>query len=612
MKVAQKLTEAQAVEFYRQMLMIRLFENACARLYMQGKIKGFLHLYIGEEAIAIGSISVLNQDDYVISHYRDHGHALAKGMDPGVVMAELCGKATGSSAGKGGSMHLFDASKCFMGGHAIVGGLLPIAVGLGLAIKLQGESRVVLCFFGDGAVNQGEFHESLNLASLWRLPVVFFLENNLYGMGSHVDTTHAGGRDIYVTADPYRIPAVQIDGMDLMAVRDATTEALTRVRSDGGPVFIEAMTYRFRGHSMADPSIYRDQGEVEEWRARSPSWIRGTRTSTPEVRFPLPETIIREAIAQGLREALRSDDSVFIMGEDIGAYGGGYAVTRGFLDEFGPKRVRDTPIAESVIVGSAVGAALGGLRPVVEIMTINFALLAMDQIVNHAAKLHYMSNGQFTVPIVIRTVTGGGGQLGATHSQSLEGWFASVPGLKVVAPSTPHDALGLLRTAVKDENPVVYAEHALLYTARGEVPEGWYEIPFGQAVVRRPGADVTIIAYSRMAHVAMQAASILASTKGREAEVIDLRSLRPLDYGTIIESVKKTNRAVVVEEAWRTGSFSGEIASAIQEAAFDYLDGPVARVGGDDVPMPYAGPLETEAIPSAKRVLEAIETTFGI
>ena len=326
----------------------------------------------------------------------------------------------------------------------------------------------------------------------------------------------------------------------------------------------------------------------------------------------MPETIIREAIAQGLREALRSDDSVFIMGEDIGAYGGGYAVTRGFLDEFGSKRVRDTPIAESVIVGSAVGAALGGLRPVVEIMTINFALLAMDQIVNHAAKLHYMSDGQFTVPIVIRTVTGGGGQLGATHSQSLEGWFASVPGLKVVAPSTPHDALGLLRTAVKDENPVVYAEHALLYTARGEVPEGWYEIPFGQAVVRRPGADVTIIGYSRMAHVAMQAASTLASVRGREAEVIDLRSLRPLDYGTIVESVKKTNRAVVVEEAWRTGSFSGEIASAIQEAAFDYLDGPVVRVGGDDVPMPYAGPLETAAIPSAKRVLEAIETTFGI
>ena len=326
----------------------------------------------------------------------------------------------------------------------------------------------------------------------------------------------------------------------------------------------------------------------------------------------MAETIIREAIAQGLREALNDDARVFIMGEDIGAYGGGYAVTRGFLKEFGPERVRDAPIAESVIVGSAVGAALAGLRPIVEIMTINFALLAMDQIVNHAAKLHYMSNGQFSVPIVIRTVTGGGGQLGATHSQSLEGWFASVPGLKVVAPSTPYDALGMLRTAVRDNNPVIFAEHALLYTERGEVPEEWYEVPFGQAVVRRPGTDVTIVGYSRMAHVAMQAAELLASTKGREAEVIDLRSLRPLDYETVIESVKKTNRAVVVEEAWRTGGFSGELASAIQEEAFDYLDGPVARVGADDVPAPYARELEAAVLPNARRVLEAIERNFGI
>lgn len=326
----------------------------------------------------------------------------------------------------------------------------------------------------------------------------------------------------------------------------------------------------------------------------------------------MAEIIIREAIAQGLREALNGDDRVFMIGEDIGAYGGGYAVTRGFLEEFGPERIRDSPIAESVIVGSAIGAALAGLRPIVEIMTINFVLLAMDQIVNHAAKLRYMSNGQFTVPMVIRTVTGGGGQLGATHSQSLEGWFASVPGLKVVAPSTAYDALGLLRTAVKDDNPVLYTEHALLYTERGEVPEEWYEVPFGQAVIRRPGADITIVGYSRMVHVAMQAAEMLASSTGKQAEVIDLRSLRPLDYETVIESVRKTNRAVVVEEAWRTGGFSAELASAIQEEVFDYLDGPVARVGGEDVPTPYARPLEAAVIPSAERVLEAIRKNYGI
>ena len=257
-------------EYYRMMLLIRRFEEACGRLYMQGRIRGFLHLYIGEEAIAVGSISALDEQDYVVSHYRDHGHALMKGMEPKVVMAELCGKATGSSGGKGGSMHLFDASKNFMGGYAIVGGQLPIATGLALASKYRDDGRVVLCFFGDGAVNQGEFHESLNLASLWRLPVIFFLENNLYGMGTHVDFTHAGGKDIYLAAESYRIPAAQINGMDVLAVREATVEALKRTRAGGGPVFLEAMTYRFRGHSMSDPSAYRASLEVDEWRTRDP------------------------------------------------------------------------------------------------------------------------------------------------------------------------------------------------------------------------------------------------------------------------------------------------------------------------------------------------------
>ena len=326
---------------------------------------------------------------------------------------------------------------------------------------------------------------------------------------------------------------------------------------------------------------------------------------------PMAEIIVREAIAQGLREALEQDDRVFMLGEDIGAYDGAYAVTRGFLKDFGPERIRDTPISESGFVGAAVGAALVGLRPVVEIMTINFSLLAMDQIINHAAKLRYMSDGQLSVPMVIRTVTGGGAQLAATHSQSFEGWYASVPGLKVVVPSTPYDALGLLRTALSDNNPIIFAEHALLYGVRGEVPSEYYEIPFGQAVVRRQGADVTIVGYSRMAHVAMDAADKLAE-RGREADVIDLRTLRPLDVGTIVESVKKTNRVVLVEEVWRTGGFAGEIASAVQEEAFDYLDGPVLRVGGLDVPAPYSGPLEAATIPNADRVLEEISRNFGI
>ena len=325
----------------------------------------------------------------------------------------------------------------------------------------------------------------------------------------------------------------------------------------------------------------------------------------------MAEMILREAIAQGLREALDGNQDVFLMGEDIGAYSGAYAVTRGFLEEYGPERIKDTPISESVVVGSAIGAAMAGLRPIVEIMTINFILLAMDQIVNHAAKLRYMSNGQLKVPIVIRTVTGGGGQLGATHSQSFEGWFASVPGLKVAVPSDPYDALGLFRTAMAEDNPVIFAEHALLYSTRGEVPDGPYTVPFGQAKVKRQGTDITLVAHSRMVHVALEAAESLAA-KGVEAEVVDLRTLRPLDVDTVVESVRKTSRAVVVEEFWKTGGFAGEIASSIQEQAFDYLDGPVGRVGSTEVPAPYARNLEQAALPDADRIVSTVEKLYGI
>ena len=264
------LDRGQVVDLYEQMLLIRRFEEQSGRLYMQGKIRGFLHLYIGEEAIAVGAISTLREDDYVITHYRDHGHALARGMDPKVIMAELMGKATGSSRGRGGSMHLFDVSRGFMGGHAIVASQMPIAVGLALAIKYRKEDRAVICFFGDGAVNEGEFHEALNLASVWKLPVLFLLENNLYAMGTHIEQTRAAGRDIYLVAEAYRIPATQIDGMDVVAVRNHASQAIQRIRSGAGPVFLETMTYRYVGHSIQDPQAYRESDEIDEWRIKDP------------------------------------------------------------------------------------------------------------------------------------------------------------------------------------------------------------------------------------------------------------------------------------------------------------------------------------------------------
>ena len=316
------------------------------------------------------------------------------------------------------------------------------------------------------------------------------------------------------------------------------------------------------------------------------------------------EITYRDALREALHEEMDRDERVFLMGEDIGAYGGSYVVTRGFLEEYGRKRVRDTPISELGIVGVGIGAAMGGLRPIVELMTINFSLLAMDQIVNHAAKLHYMFNGQFTAPIVIRTVSGWG-QLGATHSQTFEGWFAHVPGLRVVMPATPRDAKGLLKSAVRGQDPVIFIEHSLIYRNKGEVEEDELLLPLEGAEVRREGTDVTIVSWSRGLYLALGAADELAR-RGVQAEVIDMRVLRPLDIDTVVASVKKTNRLVTVEEGWRTGGLGAEIAAAVQEQAFDYLDAPIARVASREVPMPYAKNLERLVVPDKDRVVEAV------
>ena len=319
----------------------------------------------------------------------------------------------------------------------------------------------------------------------------------------------------------------------------------------------------------------------------------------------MPEITIREAISQALWEEMERDSRVIILGEEVGLWGGTYAVTRGFYDHFGPERVRDTPIAEGVIVGAANGAAMAGLRPVAELMTINFAFLAMDQIVNGAAKIHYMFGGQFRVPVVIRAVGGGGRQLGATHSQTPDAVFAHFPGLKVVAPGTPRDAKGLLKAAIRTDDPVLFIEHATLYQAKGEVPEGDYIEPIGVAKVQREGSDVTLITYSKMLQLSLQAAEQLA-LEGVQVEVIDLRSLRPLDMGPALTSVKKTNRAVVVEEGWRSFGVGAEVASRLSEEAFDYLDAPVKRVAQDEVPLPYNRELEQQALPQVDDILRTV------
>jgi len=318
----------------------------------------------------------------------------------------------------------------------------------------------------------------------------------------------------------------------------------------------------------------------------------------------MAETTYREAIRSALREALRADERVFLMGEDVGRYGGAFAVSLGLLDEFGPERIRDTPLSESTFVGAGIGAALGGMRPIVEVMTINFSLLALDQVLNNAATLRHMSGGQLSVPLVVRMATGGGRQLAAQHSHSLEVWYAHIPGIKVVTPATVADAKGLLIAALEEPDPVFVFEHATLYPVKGDDADDT-PMQIGRAAVRRRGRDVTLVTYGGSLPKTLRAAEVLAGD-GVDAEVIDLRSLRPFDAGTVLESVSKTHRAVIVDEGWRTCSFAAEVSAQIMEGAFDALDAPVARVCSEEVPMPYAKHLEDAALPQPGKIVAAV------
>lgn len=645
-----------------QMVRIRRFEEKCAEMYSAGKIRGFLHLYIGEEAIATGAMPALRDSDHVLATYREHGHALARGVPADAIMAEMYGKQEGCSRGRGGSMHLFDIERRFFGGNAIVAGAMPMAVGFALADRLCGRDDVTACFFGEGAMAEGEFHESANLATLWKLPVLFLCENNYYAMGTALKRSESQN-DLCVKAASYRMKAIAVDGMDLVAVAGAMREAVTYVREGHGPVFVEFRTYCFRPHSMFDPELYRDKQEVERWKQRCPivlfekaageagllppgtleaieaevaaeidaavafaeagSWEpveqleRDVYARNETIARPMapadgePRRIAyRDALREGLIAALERDERVFLLGEDVGRYGGTYAVSKGLLERFGEARVRDTPLSESAFTGAGIGAALNGMRPVVEIMTVNFSLLALDQIMNNAATLRHMSGGQCSVPVVIRMTTGGGRQLAAQHSHSLEGWYAHIPGLRIVAPATHEDARGMLLAALEDPDPVLIFEHALLLGVEGEVRGEPVAVDIDHAATRREGRDISLVTYGGMLHKTLAAAEQLAA-EGIDAEVLDLRSLRPLDDAAIVATVSKTHRLLVIDEGWKSGSLAAEIAMRVCEQAFYELDAPPQRVCSREVPVPYAKHLEDAAIPQVADIVAAVRRMFG-
>jgi 2-oxoisovalerate dehydrogenase E1 component len=646
---------------YADMVRIRRFEERVVELFKAGAVKGTAHSYAGEEAIAVGACAHLRPDDYVASYHRGHGHCIAKGAQTDRMMAELMGRATGYCGGLGGSMHVADLERNILGANGIVGAAMPLSVGAALAVRLRGGDQVVIAFFGDGANNQGIFHESLNLAAVWQLPVLFVCENNQYALSTSYRQTTAVD-SVASRAAAYDIPGVRIDGNDVLAVHAAVGEAVARARAGEGPSLIEAMTWRWGQHSMrANLRDPRSDQDMAAWIARDPirqfgevlttrELVTGKALETidaaatreldqavafaeaspepdedvlakavyaPHVAHVEPvdpgtrELTFAEALNEAMADEMARDPRVFLMGEDVADTGGIFQVSKGLLERFGAERVRDTPISEATFCGAGVGAAIAGMRPIVEVQIFDFVTLMMDMLVNQAAKFRFMLGGVPTVPIVIRGPQGGGIRLAAQHSQSLEAWFAHVPGLVVVAPSSPYDAKGLLTAAIQDDNPVIFLEHKLLYLGQpGPVPEQPYAIPLGKAAIRRSGSDVTIVATQAMVQQALQAATRLEGD-GIGAEVIDPRTLKPLDLDTIVASVKRTNRLVVVHEGCKFGGFGGEIAASVAEAAFDWLDAPVARVGAPDVPMPFNDRLERAVIPSAERIVAAVKGLFG-
>ena len=643
-------------EIYTTMRRIRSFEERTADLFQEGVVKGTAHSYVGEEAIASAVGSILRDDDYMASNHRGHGHCIAKGAKLDRMMAELMGRDTGYCHGLGGSMHIADMNLNILGANGIVGAAMPLSTGTALAAKLRGTDQVVVAFFGDGGSNQGIFHESLNLASVWKLPVLFICENNQYALSTSYKRTTSAAQ-ISDRAIGYQVPGVTIDGNDPIEVYNVVEEAVARARAGEGPTLIECLTYRWGQHSLrANLNDPRPDKELKEWIARDPMKVIekallenkvATRErlteigndvkaeledavafgkDSPEPNVAMMEAAVYsphatytepgpntdrelsfpEALNEALAQEMASDDSVFVMGEDVGETGGIFTVTKGLIDRFGEERVRDTPISEATFVGCGVGAAIAGMRPVVEIQIFDFIALTMDMLVNQAAKFRYMLGGGPTVPLVVRGPQGGGIRMAAQHSQSLEAWFTHVPGLVVVAPSTPYDAKGLLVSAIRDDNPVIFLETKLSYVgAGGPVPEELYAIPIGKADVKRQGADITVLATMAMVPRALTAATQLAR-EGIDVEVVDPRTLRPLDEETILESVRKTNRLVIVHEAWQKGGFGAEVSALVVEKAFDYLDAPIQRVGARDVPMPYNDGLELEVIPSIERIANTI------
>jgi 2-oxoisovalerate dehydrogenase E1 component len=646
-------TDVDLLAMHRRMLVIRGFEQRVAALYRDGEIPGFVHLSIGQEASAVGACWPLGPTDVITSTHRGHGHCLAKGLSPVEMFAELMAKELGANRGRGGSMHIADPHVGIFGANGIVAAGLPIAVGAATAAQLRGDGSVAVAFFGDGAVAQGAFHEAVNLAAVWRLPVIFFCENNGYAEFSPASTQHAASLE--ARAAGYGVDYVAVDGNDVAATASAMHDVVVAIRTGRGPAIVEAATYRWHGHYEGDPQRYRTSDERQAGEARDPllaharllrsggigddtistletsvaheldEAVDAARQFTSPAAVTLPDYVLRprpvlsepppladdapvfrtmDAITAALDAELAADERVFVAGIDVGAGGNVFGLTRGLRDRFGD-RVRDTPISETAIMGIGVGAAMAGMRPVVELMYLDFVGVCLDQLLNQAAKMPFMTGGAAQMGLTVRTQFGAGRSSGSQHSQSLEALLAHIPGLTVVMPSTPADTYGLLRAAIQDPNPVVFIENRLLYGMKGPQPPPEHIVPIGRSVVVREGTDVTVVSVSRMVHEAIAAAECLA-VEGISVEVIDLRTVAPLDMAPILESVAKTSRLLIAHEAVVPFGIGAEIAAIVARDGFWNLDAPIERVGAAATPPPYAPDLEHAWLPDRDDLAGAI------
>ncbi|MBI2805674.1 MAG: dehydrogenase E1 component subunit alpha/beta [Planctomycetes bacterium] len=647
------------LSLYRKMVLIRRCEEQLAKSHQRGLIHGACHTYVGQEAIAVGVCAHLRTEDAVFSTHRGHGHALAKGVSAEQLIAELYGRATGCSRGRGGSMHLFAPEVGMMGTSGIVGPCILQAAGAGYSFRLLKRDNVGVAFFGDGAVNNGAFHEGLNLASIWKLPAVFVCENNEFA--TEVPFKYSAGNPTVASrAASYGMAGVDLDGNDVLAIHAAATDAIERARQGGGPTLLECRTYRTRAHAegMGD-FTYRTREEVEAWKPRCPiarlrahllgaalasetelanldaeisaeveaahgaaekaSWPDPACAAThvfagparPVTTPPTPagarEISYMQATLEALSFEMKHNPRIFVLGEGIGQRGGNFKTTAGLYDLYGPERLRDTPISERGFVGLGGGAAMTGSRPVIDFMFADFVLDAVGEIINQIAKIQYMSDGRIKMPILLRGCIGIGHSAATHHSGNYYPMYAHFPGLRVVVPSTPYDAKGLLHHALRCDDPVLFLEHRELLSLKGSTPEGDYEIPFGQAAVVREGKDVTVVALALMVQHVLKASATLAA-EGISVELIDPRTVAPLDVDTIAQSVRKTGRLLIVDEAFMPFGIGAEIAAQIADRGFDDLDAPVRRLNGVHTPTPYSPTLESAVVPNVEQIAQAIRS----